>query len=197
MATQQSPAQREASHHRIVRPVRRIVTGENAAGRSCIVSDGPAQALALPEHSPMVAQVIWATGAGAAPGDDPAPAGHVFGFHSDGGSILRIVDFPPDQSCDTDKVLEFLDQNHVRDAEQPRHFWFHKTPSLDYAICLEGEIYAMLDEDETLMRQGDVLIQRATNHSWSNRSDKPCRMAFVLIHTPEAEEAEAGGGHGA
>jgi hypothetical protein len=200
MATQQSP-QPEAAPHRTVRPVRRIVTGENAAGRSCIVSDGPAQALALPEHSPMVAQVIWATGEGAAPGEDPAPAGHVFGFHSDGGTILRIVDFPPDQSCNTDKVLEFLDQNHVRDPEQPRHFWFHKTPSLDYAICLEGEIYAMMDEGETLMRQGDVLIQRATNHSWSNRSDQPCRMAFVLIHAPgadaEAGGAEAEGGHGA
>ncbi|MNU10114.1 hypothetical protein D3C72_2570860 [compost metagenome] len=46
---------------------------------------------------------------------------------------------------------------------------------------LEGEIYAMMDEGEVLMRPGDILIQRATNHSWSNRSDKVCRMAFVLL----------------
>lgn len=171
----------------VLRPVRRIVTGENAAGRSMIVSDGPAQNVVFPAHSPMVGQVLWATGEGAAPGDDPAPAGHVFGFHSEGGTILRIVDFPPDESCDPNKVAAFLDENQVRDREKPRHFWFHKTPSLDYAIVLEGEIYAMMDEGEVLMRQGDVLIQRATNHSWSNRSGRPCRMAFVLIALGEGE----------
>jgi naringenin degradation protein FdeH len=31
------------------------------------------------------------------------------------------------------------------------------------------------------MRAGDVLIQRGTYHAWSNRSDKICRMLFVLI----------------
>lgn len=31
------------------------------------------------------------------------------------------------------------------------------------------------------MRAGDVLIQRRTNHSWANRSDKPCRIAFILV----------------
>ena len=39
----------------------------------------------------------------------------------------------------------------------------------------------MMDEDETLMKRGDVLIQRATSHSWSNRSNRDCKMAFVLI----------------
>jgi hypothetical protein len=28
---------------------------------------------------------------------------------------------------------------------------------------------------------GDVVVQRGTNHAWSNRSGKPCRMLFVLI----------------
>ena len=58
---------------------------------------------------------------------------------------------------------------------------FHQTDTVDYALVLEGEVYAVLDEDETLMRAGDVLIQRGTHHAWSNRSDKPCRMAFILI----------------
>ena len=150
-----------------------------------IISDGPAPNVFTPDHAPTVAQVVWATGAGAAKGDDPAPAGHQFGFHSEGGTILRIVDFPPDDHYDQAKLARFLDENGVRDTANPRHFWFHKTPSLDYAIVLEGEIYAMLDKGETLMRAGDVLIQRATNHSWSNRSDRNCRMAFVLLALPE------------
>jgi hypothetical protein len=162
------------------RPVRRIVTGENAQGKSVFMSDGPAPNHTTDPGSPL-AQVVWATGEAAAPGADPAPAGHPFAFHSKGGSLLRIVDFPPDESYDTKQLTRFLDEHGVRDKGSARHFWFHKTQSLDYAIVLEGEIVAMMDEGETLMRTGDVLIQRATNHSWSNRSGKPCRMAFVLL----------------
>lgn len=167
-------------------PVRRIVTGVNASGKSILVSDDAAQNVVRAPGAP-VAQVLWATGAGRAPGAEPAPAGHKFGFHSEGGSLLRIVDFPPDESYDPAKLTQFLDDHGVRDKDKPRHFWFHKTESLDYAIVLEGEIVAMMDEGETLMRAGDVLIQRATNHSWSNRSGRNCRMAFVLLALPEGE----------
>jgi len=57
----------------------------------------------------------------------------------------------------------------------------HATDTVDYAICLEGEIWAVLDEGETLMRRGDVPIQRGAYHAWSNRSAEVCRIAFVLI----------------
>ena len=57
----------------------------------------------------------------------------------------------------------------------------HKTETVDYAIVLEGEIWSVMDEGETLMRAGDVLIQRGTNHAWANRSSRTARIAFVLI----------------
>ena len=38
-----------------------------------------------------------------------------------------------------------------------------------------------MEDGETLMRAGDVLVQRGTNHAWSNRSGKVCRVAFILI----------------
>ena len=57
----------------------------------------------------------------------------------------------------------------------------HKTATVDYAIVLSGEIYAIMDEGETLLRAGDVLIQRGTNHAWANRSERTARIAFVLI----------------
>lgn len=172
-------------------PIRRIVTAENEEGRSYIRSDGPPPNRFMADYAPSYVQVLWATGESAAEGDEPAPAGHRFGFHSPGGSILRVVDFPPDATYDRkDRLVAFMDSNGVRDTNNPRHFWFHKTESLDYAICLEGEIYAMLDEEETLMKAGDVLIQRATNHSWSNRSDKPCRMAFILLALPDERAKE-------
>jgi uncharacterized cupin superfamily protein len=57
----------------------------------------------------------------------------------------------------------------------------HKTATVDYALVLDGEIVAVMDAGETVMRAGDVLIQRGTSHSWANRSDRPCRMAFILV----------------
>jgi uncharacterized cupin superfamily protein len=65
--------------------------------------------------------------------------------------------------------------------EKRRHPGMHRTRTLDYAIVLSGEIYAVLDEGEVLLEAGDVLVQRGTNHAWSNRSERPCRIAFVLV----------------
>jgi hypothetical protein len=58
----------------------------------------------------------------------------------------------------------------------------HKTSTVDYAIVLSDEIWALMDEGETLMRAGDVLVQRATNRAWSNRSSAPCLVAFILVN---------------
>ena len=56
----------------------------------------------------------------------------------------------------------------------------HKTASVDYALVLEGEIWAVMETAERLMKAGDVLIQRGTNHAWANRTEKNSRVMFVL-----------------
>ncbi|MEZ5897179.1 MAG: cupin domain-containing protein [Parvularculaceae bacterium] len=172
--------------------VRRIVTGVNKLGKSCILSDQQTPNQTVTPFAPLVAQVPWQAGINAARGDEPAPAGMEVPTFSPGpgDSVFRIVDFPPDTTYDVSGLQKMLDAHGTRDKAGGRHFWFHKSPTLDYAIVLDGEIWAMLDEDEALMKTGDVLIQRATNHAWSNRSDKSCRMAFVLI-TLSAEQLRA------
>ena len=106
---------------------------------------------------------------------------------ADGGTILRIIDFPPEPK-DPESLRRGLHatfagmyQDARHDKAGTTHPGMHRTDTIDYAIVLEGEIYAVLDEGETLMRAGDVLIQRGTNHAWANRSDKTARIAFVLI----------------
>ena len=46
---------------------------------------------------------------------------------------------------------------------------------------VSGEIVLMLDNEEVELKAGDVFVQRGTNHAWSNRSNLPCRVAFVLV----------------
>lgn len=57
----------------------------------------------------------------------------------------------------------------------------YETATLDYIIILSGEIYRILDEEETLLRAGDIVIQRGKNHAWSNRSDTHCIQMAVLL----------------
>lgn len=92
--------------------VRRIVTGHNEQGESIITSDSNALNVVADPGKP-IAQVLWATGEGRAQGDEPAPAGHKFAFHSEGGSLLRIVDFPPDDSYDEKKLLDMTTREIV------------------------------------------------------------------------------------
>ena len=58
----------------------------------------------------------------------------------------------------------------------------HKTSTVDYIIVLKGEIYAVMDTGEKLLRAGDILVQRGTNHSWSVRGNEPCIIAAVLVN---------------
>jgi len=57
----------------------------------------------------------------------------------------------------------------------------HRTETIDYAIVLSGEITMLLDDEEVLLKAGDVLIQCGTNHAWSNRSNEMAEVAFILI----------------
>ena len=165
--------------------VRRIVTGVNDAGRSFILSDTrlPAAEVASGEA---VRAGLWTTDSAPASNTgalDPVPDGVIMRTppaHR-GGSVIRVTDIQPD------KLRAYAPEDLRRRGckttpeRSARHPGFHATDTVDYAICLEGEIWAVLDEGETLMRSGDVLIQRGTYHAWSNRSDRMCRVAFILI----------------
>ena len=39
----------------------------------------------------------------------------------------------------------------------------------------------VMDKEDVVLKAGDVLVQCGTNHAWSNRSDKPCVVCFVLV----------------
>jgi len=167
------------------RKVRRIVTGVNDAGRSCILSDTLLPTAEVAPDEP-VRVGLWTTEASPASnkgGHDPVPDGMIMRTppaHR-GGTVIRFTDIPPDKARAYDPDELRRRGCKTTPERSAKHPGFHATDTVDYAICLEGEVWAVLDEDETLMRPGDVLIQRGTYHAWSNRGDRVCRMAFILI----------------
>ncbi|WP_185156482.1 cupin domain-containing protein [Chryseobacterium sp. Tr-659] len=147
---------------------RRIVTGIKD-GKSAIVEDGLVKNTV--EHLPgLIISDIWNT--------QQMPASLNFetiipntGFPQtpSNGTYFRYVIIPPDK----DLGIDFK-------AGQP-HPMMHQTPTLDYIVILSGELYLIMEEEETLLKPGDIVIQRGTNHAWSNRSDEPCIQLAVLI----------------
>jgi hypothetical protein len=170
-------------------PIRRIVTGDDASGRSRIVEDAPATSIRTVAERPGYRAVnVWRTEETPAKIISPdTTANHRGILPPKNGTILRIIDFPPEPADPAERKRRiqatfggiFSDATH--DKREGAHPGMHCTETVDYAILLEGEIWSVMDEGETLMRAGDVLIQRGTNHAWANRSQKTARIAFVLI----------------
>jgi mannose-6-phosphate isomerase-like protein (cupin superfamily) len=108
------------------------------------------------------------------------------------GTIFRIAEFPPGMDAkapDNETLLrDFGIGDDVLRGHPPRDPAIHRTRSLDYVVVLEGEITLLLDETETTLRAGDVVVQQATNHAWVNRGDAICRLAMVFIDAEEPAE---------
>jgi len=100
------------------------------------------------------------------------------------GTILRIVEFPPDSAwrggADGAAAFKSIGAGHAQDRGSSDPM-MHKTSTVDYIIVLKGEIYAVMETGEKLLRAGDILVQRGTNHSWSVRGNEPCIVAAVLV----------------
>lgn len=170
-----------------IQQVRRVVTGHDADGRSIVVSDSPATSVLSRESRPGVALTdLWATE------DDPEivdggdPVARPVALRPpSGGTLLRVIQFDPedpDTIASIDGAEAFAAMG-ARDAVVAggRHPYMHRTDTVDYAVVLHGSITMLLDHDDVELRAGDVVIQNGTSHAWSNRSDRPCLVAFVLI----------------
>jgi quercetin dioxygenase-like cupin family protein len=168
---------------------RRVVTGHDVNGKSILLIEDEAPHVFTRGAAGVVVRDLWETVK--CPADNRGHDDAVHGpFHlapPKGGSIFRVIEYPPDakrfEAMATQNEADFRASGMAaaRDVGAARHRGFHKTNTIDYAIVLSGEIWAMMDEGETLLRAGDTLIQRGTNHAWSNRSTESAWLAFVLI----------------
>ena len=175
--------------------IRRLVTGNDAQGRSTIVWDGPAPnannaALASRTHNTNI--WVWdgaplalsgTTDEGDTPYEFPGPRG---------GGHVRVVetlacpeDYDPASDPDLHEVHEPKSRPSGRSWDRGGKNIYsagmHKTQSVDYLIVISGEIWLVLDEEEVCLKAGDSCVQRGTLHAWSNRTEEPCLLAAILL----------------
>lgn len=147
---------------------RRIVTGERE-GKSYIAQDSIVANVS--EHYPnLIISDIWQTSQMPAQFTEENPIENsALPQVIKNGTYFRYVQIPPDK------------QLGIETAVGKPHPLMHQTPSLDYIVILSGEIYLITDTEETMLQAGDIVIQRGTNHAWSNRSDQICLQLAILI----------------
>jgi mannose-6-phosphate isomerase-like protein (cupin superfamily) len=169
---------------------RRVVTGHDDHGKAIVIEDRPCPNVHTnPERPGYRMSSVWQTGSPLivrAREPDPTLGPHRLP-PPDGGTVIRITEFPPDtmQAVDADKARAIFAAMGGKDTLSPKrqqpHALMHRTKTVDFGLVLEGEIVLVLDDSEVRLHAGDIVVQRGTNHAWSNRSAAPCRMAFILV----------------
>lgn len=149
---------------------RRIVTGHRH-GVATIVEDKPTEHV-IQHESGFIISDAWATQGFSTDLEQSAEIfDELFPKLHQNGTLLRYVTIPPDSQTS---------QHFPKLAGQP-HPLMHKTDTLDYIIILSGELYLVMEDCETLLKPGDIVIQCATLHAWSNRTEEPCVQLAILL----------------
>lgn len=180
--------------------VRRVVTGHAADGRAIVTEAGtPPETFELGTLPGTFFFEIWKCGAVPAVVDNGADPtlGPRKMSPAAGGVAVRVVQIPVEVAGAAMTAEEIAE--HFREAGSPEaataqggHALMHRTESVDFGILIDGELTLVLDDSEVVLHPGDVVVQRGTNHAWSNRGTKPCRIAFVLVdgtYSPEVRES--------
>ena len=136
--------------------IRRVVTGQNAAGRSYIADDA---VVAIEEG--------WTTTPDIPLG--PAPAGEERADFSRATGDTRFW------------VLSMAPHDDPK-PDLTNRIGFHKTPGVAYIYILSGEVVYLVDDGEVRLQPGDLLVERGTDHSWRNEGPEPVGMLIVLAN---------------
>jgi len=171
------------------KPVRRIVTVDDQHGRGNAIADGPSPDVRTDPARPGFASTrIWVT--------DRTPA-RIAGIAETlnlphtiepppRGSVCRILTIPPDAawqgkigSREVEAYFKAMGSPGASTySAQAPHPYMQKTRTLDLCLILEGQATLVLDTEEVHLQAGDTVVQRGTNHAWSNRSNQPCVIAI-------------------
>jgi hypothetical protein len=173
------------------KPLRRVVTGHDANGRSCVIFDSDAPNEYQRPGTQAFFTMFWTI--------DQIPA--TLSDNKDEGSAERKFNHsPPLEGANFRIVRSVPESENFKDAKAEQESFnrmnpaglsqlkvggpavhFHRTPSVDYAFNLGCDRYLVLDEGEVLMKRGDVVIQLGNYHAWANRTGEAGCMAFDMI----------------
>jgi hypothetical protein len=176
-----------------IKPIRRVVTGNDAQGRSRVLYDSAAPAVKANTFKKGTGMTdIWMFESCPAPISGDRDDGNI-PFHFEppaNGGRLRIVESapkPPHYDSAQDKYITAEHPPRKTEGgtwERGRQNLYttriHRSETLDYGILVSGERVLITDAGEHVLKPGDVVIQIGSWHAWSER-DQGSQMAFVMM----------------
>ena len=166
--------------HRDAR-ARRVVTGVDEQGRSTFISDELTETRRVTDaftlnHLWQATSVPMHVTAENALGKEAVIPPPTAGF------TYMVTTMPPDHEWDYEAgYAKALSDSHAGDSfvdgEIPG---LHATDTVDIITIISGEVWAVTETGEKLLKPRDTIVQRGTKHAWRNRGDVPCEM--VVIH---------------
>jgi hypothetical protein len=176
-----------------IKPIRRVVTGNDAQGRSRVLIDSAApgvKASAFKKGTGMTD--IWLFDTCPAPISGERDDGNVpFHFEPPAtGGRVRIVQSEPKPAGYDPSQDSFITPEHPprkteggtweRGRQNLYTTRIHKSETLDYGILLSGERVLITDAGEHVLKPGDVVVQIGSWHAWADRN-YGSQMAFVMM----------------
>lgn len=171
------------------KPIRRVVTGRDAEGKSCVLFDSNAPLVRdLARGGKMTDCWVFGESPARIGGTDDRGTGPFVFEPPANGAHLRFVDSPPPPTAEEREAAQVQStsvafnggQTGNRGGETASRTRNHKTESVDYGVVLTGERALGLDSGSLVMRPGDIVVQLGNFHAWDNDRDQS-RMAFVMI----------------
>lgn len=169
---------------------RLVVTGREADGTSVFVADRAGDPITVGAIPGSEFYMLWGTEDGTAtvgtgsrrptlwpffPGTGGTRA--VFLRWAPASSVPEELGDPGELAAEAEEKLPGLMEKF-----EPDNPGMHTTDTVDYGICLEGELHLELDNgEEVRLTPGACVVQQGTRHAWHNRSDRPALMCYVII----------------
>jgi quercetin dioxygenase-like cupin family protein len=134
--------------------VRRVVTGLDAHGRSCVLIEG---AIARPAAT---SNLVWQSSLPADNSGSADAAARPFAIadvHHDGSNFL-LIEFAP--------------------GTVPG---MHVTDTLDYFVMLAGRVTLELETGAVTLGPGDLVVNRGVMHGWRNDGPETAVLAAMTV----------------
>ncbi|MGE3771353.1 MAG: cupin domain-containing protein [Gammaproteobacteria bacterium] len=135
---------------------RRVVTGLDEHGKSCVISDATLDQLPTYDGPPVV---IWRT--------DTYPVDNR--GNADGAARFGIETF--------DSSSFFV----LFTAEPGKPSAWHATNSIDYVVVLSGRVMLELETGGVELGAGDLIVDRGVTHSWRAIGDETATLLGAVI----------------
>jgi len=138
---------------------RRVLVGEDAQGRSTVVTDANDMALAHPPTGVEIQEIWWQARIPAQVDDAGARTGPIGLAAPPSGAVVRMLTVPP-SPADWTVDLHFDNSMHV-------------------ITMIAGRLDVVLEVGEVTLQHGDTIVLPASVHDLRNTSDDPATFVYT------------------